>query len=137
LAEVVSDDHGFTGTSSSYIKNTFLGSYVKIKKELLSGGLGGWYNNVGVKTIIGFVEWGDNLIPMYPSFGNIIVPTAETTRQKFLLDLHVRAKKGILYVGTAGTGKSVIIRNYFGQVDPESIVSQSISMNSYTDSQAL
>jgi hypothetical protein len=31
----------------------------------------------------------------------------------------------------------VIIRNYFGQVDPESIVSQSISMNSYTDSAAL
>jgi dynein heavy chain len=68
---------------------------------------------------------------------NIIVPTADTTRQKFLLDLHVRARKGMLFVGTAGTGKSIIIKNYFNQVDPEVIVNQSISMNSYTDSAAL
>jgi len=43
----------------------------------------------------------------------------------------------MIYVGTAGTGKSIIIKNYFNQVDSEQVVTQSISMNSYTDSQAL
>jgi len=32
-------------------------------------------------------------------FNNIVVPTAETVRQKFLLDMHVKYKKGVLYVG--------------------------------------
>ena len=54
-------------------------------------------------------------------YSNIVVPTVETTRQQYLLDLHVQSKKGILYVGTAGTGKSIIIRNYFVSVDPEKI----------------
>jgi hypothetical protein len=42
-------------------------------------------------------------------FSNLVVPTAETTRQRFLLDLHVSARKGVLYVGSAGTGKTTII----------------------------
>jgi len=90
---------------------------------------------------VGWSHWDNKVAPFDKSYdglySNIVVPTAETTRQKFLLDLHVRAKKGILYVGTAGTGKSVIIRNYFSSVDPEVIANQSISMNSYTDSAAL
>lgn len=43
----------------------------------------------------------------------MVVPTAETTRQHFLLDIHVAAKKGMLYVGIAGTGKTTIIKDYF------------------------
>jgi len=43
----------------------------------------------------------------------------------------------MIYVGTAGTGKSIIIKNFFNSIDPETIVTQAISMNSYTDSQAL
>lgn len=39
-----------------------------------------------------------------------------------------------MYVGTAGTGKSIIIKNFFNSIDPETIATQAISMNSYTDS---
>ena len=89
----------------------------------------------------GWLHWDTKVAPFNKEYDglyiNIIVPTADTTRQKFLLDLHVKAKKGMIYVGTAGTGKSIIIKNYFNQVDPEQVVTQSISMNSYTDSQAL
>ena len=52
-------------------------------------------------------------------FNNIVVPTAETTRQRFLLDMHVKAKKGVLYVGSAGTGKTTIIKDYFSTLDKD------------------
>jgi septin family protein len=51
--------------------------------------------------------------------------------------MHVGAKKGILYVGTAGTSKTTIIKDYFSKLDPETRETQAISMNSYTDSAAL
>lgn len=70
-------------------------------------------------------------------FNNLVVPTAETTRQKFLLDMHVNARKGVLYVGNAGTSKTTIIKDYFSKLDPDVMITQSISMNSYTDSAAL
>ena len=70
-------------------------------------------------------------------FSNIVVPTAETTRQRFLLDMHVKAKKGVLYVGSAGTGKTTIIKDYFSTLDKEFINNASINFNSYTDSKAL
>jgi len=58
-------------------------------------------------------HWGGSVEQMNKDyeglFNNLVVPTAETTRQRFLLDLHVNARKGILYVGSAGTGKTTII----------------------------
>jgi dynein heavy chain len=70
-------------------------------------------------------------------FSNIIVPTTETTRQRFILDMHVKAKKGVLYVGSAGTGKTIIIKDYFSTLDKEVVGNASINFNSYTDSRAL
>jgi dynein heavy chain len=66
-----------------------------------------------------------------------VVPTAETTRQKFILDMHVKNKKGVLYVGSAGTGKTTIIKNFFSSLDKELVSNASINFNSYTDSKAL
>jgi dynein heavy chain len=70
-------------------------------------------------------------------FANLVVPTAETTRQAFLMDLHVKAKKGVLYVGKAGTGKTVNINNFLSGVDPETVMFTTTSFNSYTDSRTL
>jgi dynein heavy chain len=67
----------------------------------------------------------------------MVVPTAETTRQKFLLDIHVSARKGVLYVGNAGTGKTTIIKDYFSTLDKELFINASINFNSYTDSKSL
>lgn len=75
--------------------------------------------------------------PVEGLFNNIVVPTAETTRQRFLLDIHVKAKKGVLYVGSAGTGKTTIIKDYFSTLDKEYTLSASLNFNSYTDSKAL
>jgi dynein heavy chain len=52
-------------------------------------------------------------------FANLVVPTSETTRQDYLMKLHLNANKGVLYVGKAGTGKTVNINNFLAGVDPE------------------
>lgn len=67
-------------------------------------------------------------------FENLVVPTADTTRQNFLLDLHVLAQKGMIFVGTAGTGKTTIISNYFATLDKESTLTLNMNFNSYTGS---
>lgn len=41
-----------------------------------------------------------------------IVPTVDTTRVYFMLDLVVPSKKPILFVGPTGTGKSAYVQNY-------------------------
>jgi len=70
-------------------------------------------------------------------FANLVVPTAETTRQEWIMDLHVKAKKGVLYVGRAGTGKTVNVNNFLDNVDPETVMFTKTSFNSYTDSRTL
>ena len=66
-----------------------------------------------------------------------MVPTADTTKQRFLLELHVKFRKPVLYVGAAGTGKTTIIKDFFISLDPETLLSATINFNSYTDSKAL
>jgi len=49
----------------------------------------------------------------------------------------MEAQKGVLYVGTAGTGKTSIVKNYFSGCDPDSVLTTSVGFNSYTDSRSL
>ena len=70
-------------------------------------------------------------------FANLIVPSAETCRQKFLIDVNRVTRRGVIYVGFAGTGKTTIIKDYFNSVDKETTVTSSMSLNSYTDSASL
>jgi dynein heavy chain len=67
----------------------------------------------------------------------LVVPTAETARQRFLLDLHVKKKRGMLYIGAAGTGKTTIIKDYFTTLEKEKTLFQEINFNNYTDSKSL
>jgi dynein heavy chain len=53
------------------------------------------------------------------------------------LNLHVKAQKGMIYVGAAGTGKTTIIQDYFTTLDKDSVITTSMNFNSYTDSAAL
>jgi len=85
--------------------------------------------------------WSEKVKPYNPDFdglfANLVVPSAETTRQKFLIDVHRKTRRGLIYVGFAGTGKTTIIKDYFSEADKETTVCTSMSMNSYTDSRAL
>ena len=92
--------------------------------------------------IAGAWDSWDKHIPAFDTtyeglFSNLVVPTAETARQNFLLDMHVAAKKGMLYVGSAGTGKTTILKNYFAGLDKEKTLNEAINFNNYTTSAAL
>jgi dynein heavy chain len=85
--------------------------------------------------------WSEAVKPFNPEFdglfANLVVPSAETTRQKFLITVHRKTRRGLVYVGFAGTGKTTIIKDYYAEVDKETTVCSSMSMNSFTDSKAL
>jgi dynein heavy chain len=70
-------------------------------------------------------------------YQNLIVPTSSTTCQRFLLNMHVLARKGMLYVGKAGTGKTTNIKDFLTTINPETTLCASMSFNSYTDSKSL
>jgi dynein heavy chain len=88
-----------------------------------------------------WVLWDEKIAPFDKEyeglFANLVVPTAETTRQSYLMDIHVKASKGVLYVGKAGTGKTVNVNNFLAGVDPETTQFTCTSFNSYTDSRTL
>jgi dynein heavy chain, axonemal len=74
-------------------------------------------------------------------FSSIIVGTAETERQKCLLDMHKIVNKGVLYVGIAGTGKTTIVQDYFADCDnpmnDSDVLHTQCNFNSYTSSMTL
>jgi dynein heavy chain len=47
---------------------------------------------------------------------SIFVPTVDTTRIQYLLDLLIRNKKSVLLVGEAGTAKTATVRQYLASL---------------------
>ena len=45
-------------------------------------------------------------------FSKIYVSTLHTTRLRTILDYHLRRRKPVLFVGSAGTGKTAVIKDY-------------------------
>ncbi|CAH8851278.1 unnamed protein product [Trichobilharzia szidati] len=62
-----------------------------------------------------------------------LVPTVEVVRLRFFLDLLIEAGHPVMLVGSAGTGKSVILQDKFSSLSEEYLV-KSIPFNFYTTS---
>lgn len=65
-----------------------------------------------------------------------LVPTVEVVRLRFFLDLLIQAGRPVMLIGTAGTGKSVIIQQMFQSL-PELFIIKNIPFNFYTTSKML
>ena len=53
---------------------------------------------------------------------DLIIPTADTVRQRFFLDVYISHEIPLLFVGPTGTGKSAITNNYLVKLPKEKFV---------------
>ena len=72
-----------------------------------------------------------------PLFSKIFVPTIHTTRLRYLLDMHLKRRKPVLFVGGAGTGKTQVIKDYLNLTKPDQVSHKTINFSFFTDSLAL
>lgn len=73
------------------------------------------------------------------SHANMMIPTAESVKLNFLMGHLVRNGRPVMFVGSAGTGKTMLVNDFLASlVSSEDGYKQStINMNFYTDSMAL
>ena len=72
-----------------------------------------------------------------PIFSKIFVPTIHTTRLRYLLDMHLKRRKPILFVGGAGTGKTQVIKDYLSTTKTDQVAYKTINFSSFTDAASL
>ena len=72
-----------------------------------------------------------------PIFSKIFVPTIHTTRLRYLLDMHLKRRKPILFVGGAGTGKTQVIKDYLSTTKTDQVAYKIINFSSFTDAASL
>lgn len=65
------------------------------------------------------------------------MPTVDTKKFSYLLNLMVSNKFPVMFVGESGTAKSVIISNYLNSLDPENFMKLNINFSSRTTSKDL
>eukprot|EP00002_Diphylleia_rotans_P015940 TRINITY_DN308_c0_g1_i6.p1 TRINITY_DN308_c0_g1~~TRINITY_DN308_c0_g1_i6.p1 ORF type:complete len:4231 (+),score=876.63 TRINITY_DN308_c0_g1_i6:183-12875(+) len=74
-----------------------------------------------------WVQWMDTIpefqIAAGTPFHEIIVPTLDTVRFSYLLDLHLLNHIPIIFAGPTGTGKTIIIQNKITDMDSEKYTS--------------
>lgn len=65
-----------------------------------------------------------------------MVPTAETTRIRYFLDILIASKRPVMLVGTAGCGKSVLMQNKLVSLSDDYVIAN-VPFNFYTTSEML
>lgn len=88
-----------------------------------------------------WISWTSRVQQYIPNedqmFSKIYVSTLHTTRLRYLLDIHVNQFKPVLFIGSAGTGKTAVVKDYLAGTKAEKITHRTINFNSFTDSKAL
>ena len=60
---------------------------------------------------------------------NILVPTGDTVKYKYITDKLIRGGYNALITGETGTGKSVIIQDYLFSLSPEQFVFSTLNFS--------
>ncbi|XP_064531689.1 dynein axonemal heavy chain 9 isoform X4 [Pseudopipra pipra] len=66
-----------------------------------------------------------------------LVPTPETVRVRYLLDRLLERRRPVMLVGSAGTGKSVLVGDKLSSLDTDTYVVKKVPFNYYTTSAML
>uniref|UniRef100_A0AAV2MDL9 AAA+ ATPase domain-containing protein n=1 Tax=Knipowitschia caucasica TaxID=637954 RepID=A0AAV2MDL9_KNICA len=87
-----------------------------------------------------FLPWSD-IVPafeMEPAtpLQAVLVPTAETECLRYLVDLLLRRRRPLMLVGSAGVGKSALVRNALDSLE-RSYVAVKVPLNYYTTAHTL
>ena len=69
--------------------------------------------------------------------GTLFVQTSETARLSYMLDLLMQYNRSAMFVGNAGTGKTVVMRQKLMSLDPDEYNVCDINLNCFTDSMTL
>ncbi|XP_058960986.2 dynein beta chain, ciliary-like [Pocillopora verrucosa] len=88
-----------------------------------------------------FVPWTEKvpkfeLDPEMP-LQAVLVHTQETIRVRYFMDLLMENRRPIMLVGSAGTGKTVLVGDKFAAMDPDNIMVTNVPFNYYTTSAML
>lgn len=66
-----------------------------------------------------------------------MVPTSETRRIRYFMDLLLEKRRPVMLVGNAGSGKTVLIQSKLGSFSPDNYVIANVPFNFYTTSMML
>ena len=88
-----------------------------------------------------FLPWS-TIVPTYKHsfdtpYADISIETVDTTRLTFLMRKLMCNRRPVIFVGTAGTGKSNIILNHLRGMDQQECVFQTIAFNAMTKPKGL
>ncbi|XP_035496799.2 dynein axonemal heavy chain 10-like [Scophthalmus maximus] len=67
-------------------------------------------------------------------FADILVPTIDTTRARWILEQMVKIKRPVLLVGESGTSKTATIHSFLKNLDAETVITLIINFSSRTTS---
>jgi len=71
------------------------------------------------------------------NFGNLFVNTLDTLRMSYFLDSLLENAHYVMFVGTAGTGKTALMRNKLMNMDQERFCYATVNLNSFSDASAM
>jgi len=88
-----------------------------------------------------FVSWIER-VPQYfynskIAYFNILVPTMDTVRYRFLMDVILKSSGNVLFSGNTGVGKSVIVKDYLDNYNDEKFASFNVNFSAQTSTQNL